>query len=59
MRKESEKGKEKRVICPVCGYRMPISYSEEAECEGVYVPCKGRNCTHIFEVKIKKGQQIK
>ena len=49
----------KRVVCPVCGYRMPISYTEDAKCDGVYVPCKGRYCNHLIEVKIKKGQQIK
>lgn len=38
---------------------MTISFTEDAECDGVYVPCKGRNCNHIIEVKIKKGQQIK
>ncbi len=48
-----------KVTCPVCGYEMPIRYSQQAECKGVFVSCKGRNCRCIFEVKIEKGQQYK
>lgn len=51
------KNERKRVICPKCGYRMPLEYSGDAECAGVFVKCKGRNCTHIFELNIEKGQQ--
>ena len=48
-----------RVECPVCGYKMPVSYTGEAECKGVMVACKGRNCHAVFELKIEKGKQIK
>ena len=48
-----------QVVCPECGYKMPLFYSSEAECKGVQVACKGRKCSCIFEVKIKDGQQIK
>lgn len=48
-----------RVQCPVCKYNMPFSYTKEAECRGVMVPCKGRNCHTVFELKIKDGKQIK
>jgi len=48
-----------RVQCPECGYKMPISYTEEAECDGVMVFCKGRNCHAVFQLKIKRGKQIK
>lgn len=48
-----------RVQCPVCGYKMPISYDEKANCSGVFIACKGRNCANIFEVKIINGKQIK
>lgn len=48
-----------RVECPVCGYKMPVSYTGEAECKGVMVVCKGRNCHAVFELKIEKGKQIK
>ena len=48
-----------RVQCPVCGYKMPASYTSEAECGGVMIPCKGRNCRAVFELKIEKGKQIK
>lgn len=48
-----------RVQCPVCGYKMPVSYTNEAECEGVMAQCKGRSCHAVFEVRIKNGKQIK
>ena len=48
-----------QVQCPACGYRMPLFFTEKAECKGVQVASKGRKCSHIFEVKIKNGQQIK
>lgn len=57
-----EKLKEKyslRVECPECGYKMPVFFTEDAECSGVMVACKGRNCHSIFEVTIKNGKQIK
>lgn len=53
--------KSKRMIrarCPICGYKMPVSYGEGAECKGVTVPCKGRGCHAVFELKIKNGKQI-
>ncbi len=48
-----------QVVCPKCGYRMPLFFVDKAECVGVQVTCKGRKCSNIFEVKIKNGQQIK
>ena len=57
-----EKIRDKRTIrvrCPVCGYIEPISYTDEAECNGVMVPCKGRNCHAVFELKIRNGKQIR
>ena len=44
----------KKVICPFCGYIMPITYNEEAICKGMFVKCKGKKCKKIFEIKIKK-----
>jgi hypothetical protein len=39
---------------------MPVFYDENAECTGIHITCKGRNCKKVFEVKITKGkQQIK
>ncbi len=36
---------------------MPIVYDEsKANCSGVYVKCKGKNCKKTFEVKIKNGK---
>lgn len=43
-----------KVVCPHCGYKMPIEYMQGAECKGVYIKCKGRNCGKKFEIIIKK-----
>ena len=48
-----------RVECPECGYVMPFRYTDQAECKGVMLRCKGRNCHAVFELKIEKGKQIK
>lgn len=56
---EKEEKKRTKVKCPECGYEMPVTYSAEAFCRGVFVSCKGRNCKCVFEVKIEKGQQYK
>lgn len=43
----------KKIICPYCGYKMPIEYDErKAEAKGIYIRCKGRNCKKVFEIKI-------
>ena len=57
--KITEKEEFNRVQCPDCDYQMPIFYGENANCSGVMVPCKGRNCHAFFEIKIKDGKQIK
>lgn len=49
----------KRVICPYCGYRLPISYSSATNCRGLEVICKGRNCKRILNVIIEDGVQVK
>ena len=55
-----KKQRQMQVECPRCGYKMPVFYDADAECKGIHVACKGRNCKHIFEVKIVHGkQQIK
>lgn len=46
-----EKPKQK-VLCPYCGYAMPLTYSQKASCHGVFIRCKGRGCKKIFEIKI-------
>lgn len=43
-----------KVECPYCGYKMPIEKDETAECKGLWVKCKGRNCGKEFEIKLKK-----
>ena len=46
----------RKVICPFCGYRMPIRYEQDkAECKGLFVKCKGRNCGKVFEIIIKSS----
>lgn len=44
------------IECPYCGYRMPITFSKEAKCKGVFVKCKGKKCKKIFEIKINSKQ---
>lgn len=56
---EKDEKKYIQVVCPDCGYRMPVFYGEEAYSKGVRIACKGRKCRHIFELKIEGGQQIK
>lgn len=56
---DKNNGKLHQVVCPECDYRMPIYYDDESECKGVRVPCKGRHCSHFFEIKIENGKQIK
>lgn len=42
-----------KVICPFCGYEMPIRYDKEkSKVKGIYVKCKGRNCKKEFEIRI-------
>ena len=48
-----------KVICPYCGYITPLQYSDNANCNGVFIRCKGRGCRKIFEVIIINGQQVK
>lgn len=49
----------KKVICPFCGYKMPIIYEKNASCNGVYVVCKGRKCKKKFEIKIDDKTTVK
>lgn len=44
--------KKTKVKCPYCGYEMPITYTENTICQGVFVVCKGRKCKRKFEIKI-------
>ena len=47
----------RRIMCPVCGYMMPVFIAPDAEARGVYIPCKGRKCKNLIEIKVKKGWQ--
>lgn len=47
----------KRVICPYCGYRLPLSYSSNSNCREILVYCKGRNCKRSFNLIVKDGIQ--
>ena len=40
----------KKVVCPHCGYKMPIFFGPAAISYDVWVRCKGRNCGKTFEV---------
>ena len=43
---------DRKVECPYCGYKMPLTHTEKAVCRGVFIRCKGRNCKKIFEIRI-------
>lgn len=51
MDKTENSGQEK-VVCPHCGYEMPIFYEKDAVSSGVFVFCKGRKCRKKFEIKL-------
>ena len=42
----------KKIVCPYCGYSMPVYYGKGAYAKGVFVKCKGRKCKKTFEIKI-------
>ena len=46
-----------RVICPYCGYRLPMWYSSNSNCKEILVICKGRSCKKSFNLIIKDGVQ--
>nr|DAZ24220.1 MAG TPA: cysteine-rich protein [Caudoviricetes sp.] len=56
---EEKKIEKIKIKCPVCGYEMPERYSQSADCTGVFVRCKGKNCKQEFEIVIKNGKQVK
>lgn len=41
-----------KVVCPYCGYRMPIEKDTNAIARGLFVKCKGRKCGKTFEIYI-------
>lgn len=40
----------KKILCPYCGYSMPLYYTDDSTARGVFVRCKGRNCKKMFEI---------
>lgn len=50
---------EKRIICPYCGYAMPVHILSGAECHGLKMKCKSRECKKEFEMIVHNGQQIR
>lgn len=43
----------KKVICPFCGYKMPVFLGPSAVSYDVWIRCKGRNCGKLFEIKVE------
>lgn len=41
-----------KIKCPYCEYEMPITFSKDAECKGIFVKCKGKKCKKEFEIII-------
>ena len=48
-----------KIKCPYCGYEMPEHYDQTADCYGVFVRCKGRDCKREFEIVIRSGKQVR
>ena len=47
-----------KVVCPHCGYKMPLIFKSNSNSNGVFLMCKGRSCKKTFELIIKDGIQI-
>lgn len=47
--KQEEKQK---VRCPYCGYPVNAFRARDAECKGIFMKCKNRECKKVFEVRI-------
>ena len=43
---------EEKVKCPYCGDEMPVTYSKDPVCKGLFLRGKGRRCKRTFEIKI-------
>lgn len=39
-----------KVVCPHCGYKMPIFFGPKAVSYDVWVRCKGRRCGQMFQI---------
>lgn len=46
-----------RVICPYCGYKLPVYFSSNSSCSEISLICKGRNCKKKFNLIIRDGVQ--
>lgn len=44
----------RHIVCPYCGYRMPITYGDNAVAKDVWVRCKGKHCKKLFEIELTK-----
>lgn len=44
----------RQIICPYCGYRMPLWCTDEAASKGIFAVCKDKNCKKLFEIDPKK-----
>ena len=47
----------KTVVCPYCGYNLPLKYDDTTNVNGLYVRCKGKHCKMNFMLIIKNGVQ--
>lgn len=46
-----------RVICPYCGYKLPIYFSSNSNCSEISLICKGRGCKKKFNLIVRAGVQ--
>lgn len=46
-----------RVVCPYCGYVLPIFITSGSNISGAYIKCKGRGCKRKFSLLVIDGKQ--
>ena len=47
----------KNVVCPYCGYKLPIVYDKDTVVKNLLVTCKGRQCKESVILNVKRGIQ--
>ena len=43
-----------KIRCPYCGHPVNVYRSKDAECKGVFLKCKNKDCKKEFELIIRK-----
>lgn len=46
-----------QIICPYCGYKLPLFLTTSSNMNSISIKCKGRQCSKIFFPIVKDGVQ--